>query len=113
MTRNLVSPETAEQNRSDPPGRYTFHAPIEEGYEGLAFTVAVVRIGDHAHVEIESGRAVPRLGEPSRVSRGRAGRLRLRWEEWIVLRDHLEEARFVHIAEVENPTIGQIRNHAG
>jgi hypothetical protein len=114
VTRNRVAPETAARNREQGEGAYTFHAPISDDYEGIAFTVAALRIGDHAHLDVDSGRAV-NSGQPlaPRVTRGHAGRLILRWHEWEVFREILDAAECVHIAEVERPTLGQIRHHAG
>lgn len=120
MTRNLVDAETAERNRTEGHGGYTFNAPVASDYEGVVFTVACVRLGDHAHVDVESGRAVPRLGDilhpnarQPHYRRGRAGRLVLRWHEWEVLRELLALSGCVHIAEVERPTDSQIAFHAG
>lgn len=119
-SRNVVADETAEANRSGKPGGYTFHSPLSEGYEGIAFTVACVRLGDHAHLDVQTGRAIPQgafgrdgyFRQP-RVTRGQAGRLVLRWEEWLLLRRLLDSSTFVHVAEVENPTVGQLKHHAG
>lgn len=114
MTRNVVAPETAQRNREEGNG-YTFHALIPDDFEGIAFSIAALRIGDHAHLDIDSGRAV-NSGKPQqgpRVTRGHAGRLILRWHEWEVLREILDSADCVHIAEVERPTQGQIKRHTG
>ena len=114
MSRNIVAAETAEENRTGRQGGYTFHAPVDPEYEGVMFTVATVRLGDHAHVEIHSGRPVPESGNlNARGPRGLAGRLILRWHEWEKLRPVLDDAAFIHIAEVENPTVGQLRHHVG
>ena len=117
MTRNIVPADTAERNRTGRPGGYTFHAvipPLRVGNHGLTF--ATVRIGDHAHVEVGSGRIKrrgPDLGETWELvepSYGAAGRLVLRWPEWLVLRDALDVGSpDVRVIEVENPTLGQIR----
>jgi hypothetical protein len=117
VTRNIVAAATAEHNRTHHPGGYTFHAVIPTsrvGNHGLTF--AAVRVGDHAHVEVLSGRIRRRgpdldesweLVEPSY---GAAGRLVLRWPEWVVLRDALDTgSEDVRVIEVENPTVGQIR----
>jgi hypothetical protein len=113
-SRNLVEPETAERNRSDPPGGYTFNAYIPSEYAGIGFTVACVRLGDHAHLDIFSGRHVTRFHGSDPAFGGRAGRLVLRWHEWIKLRDEvLEPHPFIRIAEVENPTQSQLEHHAG
>lgn len=111
MTRNVVTEEQAELNRTGPTGRYTFHALIERaavGRNGLTF--AAVRVGDHAHVEVLSGR-IRRRGpdwdadwEFYETSHGGAGWLVLRWPEWIVLRDALDAGSpAVRVIEVENP----------
>lgn len=112
MTRNLIDDETAERNRTEGLGSYTFNAPLARDFEGVALTVACVRIGDHAHLDIESGRAVYQPDRISpRIARGRAGRLILRWEEWLLLRETLAATDYVHVAEVERPTFGQISFH--
>ena len=119
MTRNIVAPETAERNRTvGLPGGYTFHAviPVDRvGKNGLTF--AAVRVGEHAHVEVLSGRIRRRgadLGGESwefvEPSYGHAGWLILRWPEWVVLRDALTEGSSdVRVIEVEKPTAGQVR----
>lgn len=116
-TRNLVAPETADRNREGRAGGYTFHSPVSDGYEGIVYTVACLRLGDHAHLDIDTGRAIPQARAYGRVgplaTRGKAGRLIVRWEEWLLLRRLLDSSTFVHIAEVENPTIGQLKHHAG
>lgn len=106
MTRNEVTPETAEQNRRG--GGYTFNAFPPDSYEGTILTFAVLRIGDHAHVEVESGHW--RSGGPSRPSHstGGAGKLILRWREWEHLRAVLDAGSPYRIAEVESPTSAQI-----
>lgn len=110
MTRNLVKPETAEENRVGRPGGYTFNTLPPDDYGGVVLVVAVVRLGDHAHLDVSSGRAVP--GSPH-LLRGGAGRLILRWHEWELLRSILEPHECVRIAEVENPTEEQARFHTG
>lgn len=112
MTRNIVEPETAEFNCTDGlPGLWTFHAPIDAVGPALGFEV--VRIGDHAHVHVRSGRARSRRpGDESYVT-GFAGKLVLRWDEWGVLRDVLDSDPRFGIYEVENPRVGQARYYAG
>lgn len=110
MTRNVVSPEDAEHNRTAPLGRYTFHALIPDTYMGIAITIACVRLGDHAHLDIDSGRSSG-PGPRPRTSRGYAGRVILRWNEWLKLRALLDTAEWIHIAEVENPTKAQLDYH--
>lgn len=113
MSRNVIIPEVAEANRSGSPGAYTFHAPIPDDYFGISLTVACVRLGDHAHIDVDSGRHNPRISEYSepRESRGYAGRLVLRWGEWLKFREVLEAAEWIHVVEVENPTHGQLTYH--
>lgn len=112
MTRNEVAPEQAAINRTTPGGRYTFNAFTPEDYAGVAFVFAVIRLGDHAHVEVESGRAIPQpeRGSP-RYSTGVAGRLCLRWHEWEKLRAILDAHPEFRIAEVEQPTDGQVERY--
>lgn len=45
------------------------------------------------------------------VHDGHAGRLILRWNEWLVMRKALDADPRYRIAEVENPTNGQIKHH--
>ena len=115
MTRNLVDPIDWQRNRTEYRGRFTFNAPVEDGYEGISFTVAAIRLGDHAHIEITSGRHVYQYHAitTERGIQGRAGKLILKWNEWEVLRAILEPHENIHIAEVENPTLGQINRYAG
>lgn len=117
MTRNLVPEENAENNRSEryPKGGYTFNAFPPEEYEGRIFVVAVMRLGDHAHVEFHTGRQVP---VPSNVRRptlhyGRAGMLVMQWADWLVLREVYDADERFRIAEVENPTDKQLDYHLG
>lgn len=106
--RNVVSDEQAEANRTRA-GAYTFNAFPPDDYEGLLLVVHTVRVGDHAHVKMESGRHVP---SPPTIQRptlhyGFAGKVVLRWPEWVKLRDDLEAMDWVRIAEVECPTHDQ------
>ncbi len=106
-TRNLVSHDQAEQNRST--GGLTFNAMPPVDYDGPMMVFAAIRLGDHAHVEVQSGRW---LGtEPSHRDRnsgcanvGLAGRIVLRWHEWVVWRDVMDATTPYRIAEVERPT---------
>lgn len=106
MSRNLVVPKDAERGRRQ--GGYTFNAFPPDDYNGLILVFACVRLGDHAHVETQSGRW--RSSGPSRPNGicGLAGRMVLRWPEWIHLRHHLDEHTPYRIAEVEKPTRGQL-----
>lgn len=112
-TRNIVSAETAVANRRRP-GGYTFNAFTPDDYHGTAFSFASVRIGDHAHIEVESGRAIgtPPGGAHAELRTSRAGKLILRWHEWLELRAILDADPRVRIAEVEHPTPGQVERYA-
>jgi hypothetical protein len=113
-----VDDETTERNRTvGLPGGYTFHAVIDPkrvGKHGLTF--AAVRVGDHAHVEVLSGRIRRRGPDLSEAwdfvepSYGGAGWLILRWPEWLTLRDTLDRGSpDVRVIEVEKPTAAQAR----
>jgi hypothetical protein len=111
MTRNLISDKQTEANREFP-GALTFNAFPPDDYDGVAFTVAAVRLGDHAHIEVESGRAIPQsIDGPPHLTRGLAGRLIFRWHEWQVLRAVLDQHECFRIAEVERPTQGQLEHY--
>lgn len=117
-TRNLVEPEIAEYNRTGRPGGYTFNAMTPDDYEGDVLVFGCVRIGDHAHIEVESGRSIPNphrtpasLASPI-LHRGVAGKLILRWHEWELLRGILDTDPRVRIAEVENPTVKMAEKYA-
>jgi hypothetical protein len=115
VTRNLVEPETAEHNRAMP-GGLTFNAEVPDEYEGTIFVIAALRLGDHAHLDIHTGRQVPTPRGGWRPTRhlSRAGRLILRWHEWLVLRSLLDVADVpVVLREVENPTKGNLEIHVG
>lgn len=111
MTRNLIDAERAQRNRTEGEGRYTYNAPIASDITGIGFTIAVLRLGDHAHLDISSGQIRHDPWAGTLVSRGGAGHLILRWHEWEVLRDILATSERVHIAEVERPTAGQLAVH--
>lgn len=107
MTRNLVSAETAEQNRER--GGLTFNAFPPDGYVGLMMIFAAVRLGDHAHVEIQSGRwsdfkDLQRSSNTGNCSCGLAGRIVIRWHEWVAWRDLMDATTPYRLAEVERPT---------
>lgn len=113
-TRNLVSPDTAARNR-ETPGGFTFNAEVPNDYEGLILVIAALRLGDHAHLDVHSGRQVPPPppldGRPTRHL-GRAGKLILPWHQWEGLRDLLDSVDApVVLREVENPTKGNLENH--
>jgi hypothetical protein len=112
-SRNLIVEEIAERNRTEGEGGYTFNAYPPDDYEGFVLVVACIRLGDHAHVEIESGRQViPRDGRPQ-IGRSRAGRLIFPWREWLLIRPLLEMVPWTRIAEVERPTQGQALRQTG
>ncbi len=122
-TRNLVAEETADLNRRGAglreDGGFTFNAPLAADYTGPAFTVAAVRLGDHAHVVVESGQAVAspegrfgRIRVQPYLRVAKAGKLILRWHEWIILRDFLASDERFHVVEVERPTQGMIERYA-
>lgn len=113
MTRSVVEPEQASAN-SERPGSYTFNAPVLNGYEGHTMTFGCVRIGDHAHIHVHSGRAALRRNGVADASMltGFAGKLLLRWPEWILLRTILDADPRVWIAEVECPTRAMAERYA-
>lgn len=115
VTRNLIEPETAEYNRAQP-GGWTFNAEVPASYDGLLFVVAALRLGDHAHLDVHTGRQVavpPGAWRPTRHL-SRAGRLILRWHEWLVLRSLLDTPDVpIVLREVENPTKGNLEHHVG
>jgi hypothetical protein len=116
MTRNLIAPETAVQNRESP-GALTFNAPPPDEHDGPILVLATVRLGDHAHVDVYSGRqnALKDGQFTPTVHRGYAGRLVFAWWFWEQLRDRLAEADHpeVLIREVERPTRQQLETHVG
>lgn len=110
--RNRIAPDVAERNRTEGEGGYTYNAFIPAGTTGVGFTVAALRVGDHAHLDIDSGPIAERKpGEWPEVNRGGAGHLTLRWHEWLVLREILAASDRVRIAEVERPTVDQMEVH--
>lgn len=113
MTRNLIEPETAERNRQLW-GAWTWNAEVPDDYTGVLVFVACVRLGDHAHLDVHTGRqhANPDGREPTRHL-SRAGRLIFRWLEWTTIRDQLTELDVpIVLREVERPTPGQLDHHA-
>lgn len=124
MTRNLVSDEQAEANRTVRlPGAYTFNAYPPKDYTGFVLCVATLRLGDHAHLDIDTGRQTsppihgdddgPWADDRTNVSRSHAGRLVMRWDAWLKIREMLELVPWTRIAEVEKPNKGQLDYHAG
>jgi len=114
QSRNLITDEIAESNRSGkrPGGGYTFNAFPPDDYEGFVLVVACVRLGDHAHLDVESGRQVIGGNGDAQIHRSRAGRLIFPWHEWLRVRGLLELVPWTRIAEVENPTPGQLEHHS-
>jgi hypothetical protein len=111
MSRNTILPEALAEERV---GCWTFHAEIPQEYQGHAFTVEAVLVGDHWHVWVHSGRHVPTRSTGARVNRGFAGKLILRRGEWEVLRSALDEgSEAVAIYEVERPTPGMAKRYLG
>jgi hypothetical protein len=106
-SRNLITPEVAKRARVY--GGYTFNAMPPKDYDGPMMVFAAVRLGDHAHVEIESGRwlgpSVSHRGQESGAACvGLAGRIVLRWHEWVAWRDNMDTTTPYRIADVERPT---------
>jgi len=110
-SRNLIAPDIAEHNRAEGEGGYTFNAFPPDGYEGVVFTVAALRLGDHAHLEISTGRQIVQPNDRPRDHRSTAGHLILRWPEWELLRALLDTVPWTRVAEVERPTHGQLECH--
>lgn len=115
-SRNIVEEATAERNRTNSLGAFTFHAPVPDDYAGIVLVVVALRLGDHAHLDCFSGRHVPMPddGMPveGRLCVGSAGRLVLRWHEWLLLREHFaREGAPIIVREVEGPTKGQLDIH--
>lgn len=112
MSVQLITPEVAEDNRQHAWGGYTFNLFPEDDYEGRVFVFAVIRIGDHAHIEVSTGWALPaRHGRMASMNMGFAGRLVMAWRDWLTFRDTLAMGEDVRIAEVERPTIGQAERY--
>lgn len=106
-SRNLVNELTAEANR-EVYGGLTFNAFPPEDYSGIIFVYAAIRLGDHAHVEIQSGRWLAGTLANGTPNVGLAGRIVLRWHEWLHMRDELDRLTPHRIAEVEKPTQEQM-----
>jgi hypothetical protein len=102
----VVSDEQAELNRTS--GGYTFNAFPPDGYEGLVWVYGVLRIGDHAHLFVHTGRQHVQGDGTPRLSYGGAGHLIVKWPEWLLMRTELDAIPFVRIAEMERPTVDQI-----
>lgn len=108
-TRNTLDPEAVVWNRGDPPGRWTFNAPPPDDYEGRIVCFETLRLGDHAHIEVSTGRQ-HNNGAPRTPTyhKGEAGKLIFAWEDWLHFRAALDAIPWCWIAEVEHPTPGQL-----
>lgn len=101
MTRNTISPDRV-------PGSHTFLAPVTTDVIGeIAFSVQSAKLGDHAHIHIWSGRAVAGQYGPE-VHGGKAGKLVLRWDEWLVLRELLDSSPRFQIREADANELGAV-----
>lgn len=115
QTRNTVVPEALTEIRR---GAWTFHAPIRVDHAGDCFVFEAVRVGDHYHVWISSGRHVPPPARAHRSERatlrvGHAGKIIVRPAEWELLRGALDADDRIAVYEVEHPTEAQARRYAG
>ena len=112
-TRNIIASLEEFDGPKRPAGAYSFNATIPDDYSGDALVFEAVRVGDHAHVHVSSGSAHPdpRHNEGAYVHRGIAGKLTLRWREWLLLREILDADSRVRIVEVECPTDGMARRY--
>lgn len=100
------------------PGALTFNAEPPEDYAGKLLILAAIRLGDHAHIDVYTGRMVPRKPGQSMeacVRRGHAGELVMQWHFWEWVRDALatETNPAVFIREVEFPTVAQLEANVG
>lgn len=116
MSRNLITPETIKANENGKQGGYTYHCLVDPSYTGIVITMACLRLGDHAHVAVYTGSQTAahdwKPWEASSQHRSKAGNLIMRWPEWVLLRNTLDEtAPYCRIAEVENPTAEQLIYH--
>lgn len=111
-TRNLIDAATRE--RTEEEGGYTYNAIPPEDYEGPVYVWAVLRLGDHAHIEVSVGRQVPVPADTARptLHRSRSGGLIFPWERWIAFRDEVLDGRVEHrIAEVAHPSQASLAAH--
>jgi hypothetical protein len=114
MTRNLITPEIAERARTT--GSYTFNAFPPDGYVGPIMVFAAIRLGDHAHIEIQSGRWSDHkdIRSPSGTGSphvGLAGRVVMAWWQWEAWRDLMDATTPYRIAEVEAPTDAMLKRY--
>ena len=120
MTRDTIAPEVREEWEREGwkrIGAWTFHAPVPPEYEGHCLTYEAVRIEEHWHIWVHSGRHVGYptsvySAENQRYRTGFAGKLILRPAEWLVLREALDHDQRIGIFEVENPLPGQALRYA-
>lgn len=113
-TRNVITQEDLEERERagdrQMPGAWTFATPPPDDYEGRVVCFEVVRLGDHAHIGISTGRQHA-SGKASRPTfhRGTAGRIIVAWEDWLHWRAALDAGpEWMWVAEVENPTPAQL-----
>ena len=142
---NVIEPEIAERN-ADEEGGYTFNLFPPPGYQGPVFVFAVIGLGEHAHVFVETGtwtdtrplryetadgmehhcgtycehpgpngvHAVEdRVGYRVLPNSARAGKLVMKWVDWVSLRGLLEGYPGMRIAEVRNATRKQLEYYLG
>lgn len=111
MSRNVAEPDE-EQAAA---GANTFATPPPDDYEGRLICFEVVRLGDHAHVNVSTGRQ--HANGPRRTPtfhKGDAGRIVMQWEDWLHWRAALDSGPpWQWIVEVEHPRPGQIQKYAG
>lgn len=102
-------------DRGPVPGLKTFDAPPPDEYEGRVVVLEVVRLGDHAHITVCTGRQhAKRASTRPTYHRGEAGRLVMAWHDWLHWRAALDAGpAWTWIAEVEVPTPAQIERYTG
>lgn len=95
-------------------GGRTFCAPPPLDYEGRVVCLEAIRVADHAHIEVSTGRQHANgPGRDPTYHKGVAGRLVFAWGDWVHLRDALDAIPWVWLAEVEEPTPAQVDRYAG
>lgn len=114
MTRNVITAEDLDGRERagdrNMPGSQTFATPPPDDYEGRVVCFEVLRLGDHAHITVSTGRQHAK-GASSRPTfhRGEAGKLVFGWEDWLHFRAMLDAGpEWVWVAEVQNPTRGML-----
>lgn len=108
--RQRVSPKMMALN-ADHEGAYTYNLFPPDDYEGRIVVFAVCGLGDHAHIQVSTGRQlIGGDGEPYQ-NHGVAGNLVMAWGDWVALRDALEGFDFSRIAEVRRASRGQLAHH--